>query len=205
MIGARPPLAIAPHDFFTTWLPEEFAREFGPGKRTASDVFTEVNLLGEGGGRWCIGIQSGNFTVTSQPPLGQSAAVSLWQTVEDWRALAAGEPGAIELVPPHASALDVLFVDPASRLLMKKVHGTLRFEISDFHHRTWWMNVKFGTQPLVSPPEATLRIDAFTYKRIVDRSISPAEAYFSGEISLLGNTALAMQLGMNILPRFVGY
>ena len=34
------------------------------------------------------------------------------------------------------------------------------------------------------------------------RTLPPPQAYFSGKIRLLGDTNLAMQLGMAMLPRF---
>jgi hypothetical protein len=128
--------------------------------------------------------------------------VALRQEVRDWRAIALGEDGAVDLAPPQASPLDVLFVDPAGRQVMKSVKGTLRFEVTGYNDRTWWMHVKFGTQAWTEPPEATITVDAVTYGRILARTLSPPEAYFSGMIQLKGDTAKAMQLGMAALPRF---
>jgi hypothetical protein len=126
------------------------------------------------------------------------------QPVADWRALAVGEEGPIDLAPPQASPLDVLFVDPASRQVMSAVKGTIRFEVAGSNGRTWWMQVKFGAQPEAAQPDATIAVDAETYAKMLARKMAPPEAYFSGKIVLRGDTALAMQLGMAMLPRFPG-
>ncbi len=198
----RPPRDITPHGFFTDWLPREFASEFGAGKRSASDITVAIHLEGEGGGRWILDVKSGVLSLRGDPS-GPAPSVSLRQTVADWRALAVGEEGgSVDLAPPQASPLDVLFVDHASRQIMSAVKGTVRFEVTGYNGRTWWMHVKFGIQPEAVPPDATIAVDAETYAKMLARQMAPPEAYFSGKIALRGDTALAMQLGMAALPRF---
>ena len=96
----------------------------------------------------------------------------------------------------------MLFVDPASRQVMSAVKGTVRFEVTGYNERTWWMQVKFGAQADVEKPNATIAVDAETYAKMLARELAPPEAYFSGKIRLSGDTSLAMQLGMAMLPRF---
>ena len=203
-IANRPPRDIDPARFFTEWLPREFALEFGPGRRSASNITVAVELDGEDGGHWVLDVH--NNSIRARGPLdpGAPPEVSMRQTVADWRALAAGEEGPIDLAPPQASPLDVLFVDPASRQVMASVKGTVRFEVSGFNGRTWSLQVKFGTQPWADRPDATMTVDAETYAAVLAKKLAPPEAYFSGRIQLKGNTALAMQLAMAMLPRFTG-
>jgi hypothetical protein len=199
----RPPRDITPARFFTDWLPREFTSEFGAGKRAASDITVAVDLEGEGGGVWVLDVRGGSLSVRAPGDAGPAPMVQLWQSVQDWRALAVGEDGAnVDLAPPQASALDVLFVDPASRQILSAVKGTVRFEVTGYNERTWGMLVKFGTQPGKVDPDATIRVDAATYADILARKLAPPEAYFSGKISLRGDTSLAMQLAMAMLPRF---
>lgn len=199
----RPPRDITPAKFFTEWLPREFASEFGAGKRAASDITVAVDLEGEGGGRWVLDVRGGTLSVRGEGDPGPAPMVQLWQSVQDWRALAVGEDGAnVDLAPPQASALDVLFVDPASRQILSAVRGTVGFEVTGYNGRTWGMLVKFGTQPGRVEPDATITVDAATYAAILARKLAPPEAYFNGKISLRGNTSLAMQLAMAMLPRF---
>lgn len=199
----RPPHDITPESFFTDWLPREFTAEFGAGKRAASDITVAVNLTGEGGGHWILDVKGGTLSVRQAGTPGSQPMVSLTQTAQDWRAMAVGEEGAnVDLAPPQASALDVLFVDPQSRQLMASVKGVVRFEVSGFNGRVWSMQVKFGTGFEKSEPDATIAVDAETYAKMLSRQLAPPEAYFSGKIQLRGNTSLAMQLGMAMLPRF---
>ena len=203
IVEPRPPRDITPARFFTEWLPREFAREFGAGKRAAADITVAVQLDGDDGGHWILDVRGNAVTVRAPGAAGPDAAVSLWMTVADWRALAVGEEGAnVDLAPPQASASDVLFVDPQSRQIMATVKGLVRFEVSGYHGRTWWMHVKFGTGGNMSDPDATIAIDAPTYAAILARKLAPPEAYFSGKIQLRGDTSLAMQLAMAMLPRF---
>ena len=204
MQANRPPRDITPARFFTEWLPREFASEFGAGKRAASDITVAVDLEGDDGGQWVLDVRGGTLSVRGPGEEGPAPMVHLWQSVQDWRALAVGEDGAnVDLAPPQASALDVLFVDPASRQILSAVKGTVRFEVTGYNSRTWGMLVKFGTQPgRTEQQDATINVDAGTYAAILARKLAPPEAYFSGKISLRGDTSLAMQLAMAMLPRF---
>ena len=135
----RPPRDIDALRFFTEWLPREFGSEFGPGKRAASDITVAVNLVGDGGGHWILDVKDGVLSVRQPGQPGPDPVVTMRQTVDDWRAVAVGEEGAIDLAPPQASPLDVLFVDPASRQVMAAVkrdcalrgHGLPRADLVD--------------------------------------------------------------------------
>ncbi len=204
MAENRPPRDITAEKFFTEFLPREFAREFGPGKRHAADITVAVALEGEGGGHWILDVKGGVLATRKHGSAGPEPIATMRQTVADWRALAVGEEGPIDLAPPQASPLDVLFVDAASRQVMSAVKGTIRFEVPGYNGRTWWMQVKFGAQPEATQPDATISVDAETYAKMLARKLAPPEAYFSGKIVLRGDTSLAMQLGMAMLPRFTG-
>jgi hypothetical protein len=204
MAENRAPRDIDAATYFTEWLPREFAREFGPGKRSAADITVAVHLEGEGGGHWILDVKGGVMAARAHGTHGPEPMATMRQTVGDWRALAVGEDGPIDLAPPQASPLDVLFVDPASRQVMSAVKGTIRFEVPGYNGRTWWMQVKFGHQPEAAQPDATISVDAETYAKMLARKLAPPEAYFSGKIVLRGDTSLAMQLGMAMLPRFTG-
>ena len=78
----------------------------------------------------------------------------------------------------------------------------MRFEVTGYNGRDWWMHVKFGADGGKREPDATILIDAGTYAAILARKLMPPEAYFSGKIQLRGDTGLAMQLAMAMLPRF---
>lgn len=161
-----------------------------------------VSLEGEGGGDWLLDVTENDLAVRDADAPGPVPQVLMRQPVIDWRAAAVGE-GETIVAPPEASPLDVLFVDPGSRQMLQTVRGTVRFEIHAYNGRTWWMQVKFGPQPEPIEPEAIMAVDADVYAAILTRTLSPTEAYFGGKIRLTGNIAVAMQLGMLLLPKFV--
>jgi hypothetical protein len=203
MTTGRPPRDITPARFFSEWLPREFAAEFGPGKRVASDITVAVHLVGEDGGDWILDVKGNQLRERPPGVAGPAPVATLRQSVADWRAFAVGEEGeSVDLAPPQASPLDALFVDPASRQIMSAVKGTVRFEVTGYNGRTWSMVVKFGMQPEKADPDATITVDADTYSQMLQRTLAPPEAYFSGKIQLRGDTSLAMQLGMSMLPHF---
>ena len=76
-----------------------------PASAPPSDITVAVDLEGEGGGQWVLDVRGGSLSVRArrrQP--GPAPMVSLWQSVQDWRALAVGEDGAnVDLAPPQAS------------------------------------------------------------------------------------------------------
>jgi hypothetical protein len=148
---------------------------------------------------WDLNVRDGGLEVGAP---GETAPhVTLQQTVADWRAIAVGETGATDLAPPQASAMDVLFLDPAARQVLTQVRGTIRFEVTGYNGRTWMLTVTFGGAPKPAP-DATISVDADTYAAMLARKLAPPEAFFSGKIKLTGDTGLAMQLGMAMLPRF---
>ncbi|MSP63552.1 MAG: SCP2 sterol-binding domain-containing protein [Myxococcales bacterium] len=198
----RPPRDMVPSAFFEEWLPGVFAAEFSGGRRAAPEIRVRVRLQGEAGGAWDLAISGGVLRVGQESAEGGEPLVTVTQTVEDWRAVAVGEEGAVDLAPPQASALDMLFVDSSSRQMLQAVRGTIRFEVTGYNGRTWAMTVKFGDQPQPPEPNATISIDAETYAKLRARQMQPPEAYFSGKIKMIGDTGLAMQLGMAMMPRF---
>jgi len=200
----RPDKDITPSQFFSDWLPAEFAKVFGAAGATAAssiDVTIRVNLDGEQGGRWDLELRGGQLGVVA----GGGAAepeVTVLQTTADWRAIAVGESGGVDLAPPTASPMDILFLDPSSRQVLKTVKGTIRFEVTGYNGRTWSLTVKLGPQPVATPPSATISVDADSYAAMLARTLSPPQAFFTGKVKLSGDVGLAMQLGTAMLPKF---
>jgi hypothetical protein len=149
-----------------------------------------------------LDVRASKLTTRNAGTPGPEPQVTLTQSVQDWRAAAVGEEGAVNLAPPQASPLDVLFVDPASRQILATIKGSVRFEVTEYNGRTWWMQVRFGTGPSPVDADATIVVDAVTYGAMLARKLAPPEAYFGGKIQLRGDTGLAMQIGMAMLPRF---
>lgn len=191
----RPPRDITPSRFFTEWLPAQLA-----GARDLRPLTVRVRLDGAEGGAWDLRLGAAGLAVGE--PDDREPEVTVLQSVADWRAIAVGEAGAVDLAPPTASPMDILFLDASAHEVLGQVKGTVRFEVTGYNGRTWSLTVKFGTQPLAGEPNATIRVDAESYAAILARTLAPPQAFFSGKIQILGDAGLAMQLGMAMMPRF---
>jgi hypothetical protein len=192
---ARPPADITPRSFFESWLPAHLPAGRGPDK----PLTVRVALEGEDGGVWDLDLSSSGLRVTTGG--GGDPAVTLSQTVADWKAIAVGEPGAVNLAPPQASPTDILFLDQTAQQIVQLVKGTIRFEVTGYNGRTWSLDVTIGRQPAPAP-DATISVDAETYAAMLARTLPVPQAYFSGSVKITGDANLAMQLGMALMPRF---
>lgn len=192
----RPPADTTPARFFEEWLPAQMAGKKGPEK----PLRVRVRLDGEGGGTWDLALGAAGLVVT--PGGAGDAGVHIVQSVADWRAIAVGEAGAVNLAPPQASPTDVLFLDAAAQKVVALVKGTIRFEVTGYNGRTWSIDVKLGPGGPPASPDATISVDAETYAQMLARTLPPAAAFFSGKVKITGDANLAMQLGMALMPRF---
>jgi hypothetical protein len=194
----RPSRDITPEEFFTSWLPAEIQRL---GSATAiPDMVVRMELTGEGGGCWDLHPSAGELQVTASEPADPPPLVYLRMTVQDWRAIVAGEDGPVDLSPPSASPTDLLFVDSGSQQLLAMIDGTYRFEVRDYNGRTWTLIAAFNGAP-ADPPVATIGTDAETYGAILARELAAPEAYFGGKITITGDAGRGMQVGLALLPK----
>jgi sterol carrier protein 2 len=197
-MAQRPPKDITPKRFFEEWLPAQLA-----GARGFKPMTIRVHLDGEGGGAWDLKVSDGGLEVAPRAPKDNGEAhVTVAQTVADWRAIAVGEPGAVDLAPPQSSPTDILFLDAQAQSLIDQVKGTVRFEVTGYNGRTWQLDVKFGAAAAKAEPDATISVDAETYGQILARTLPPPQAYFQGKVQMAGDVNLAMQLGMAMMSRF---
>lgn len=188
----RPPKDITPQAFFETWLPSEYSRIKSELRQTPPDLTVRVELSGDGGGTWTIAIKGGVFQVTS----GNSgeAALVLKQSVQDWRILSAGGDSDIDV---GAASIDKLIANPAANQVLRTTKGTLRFEISGVQGRTVSAELMFNS---AAAPAATIAVDASTLAEIRSGALPAPQAFFAGKIQITGEAALAMQIGMALMP-----
>ena len=201
MRGDRGPAAdLTPAQFFEQWLPSELERL---GVASMTDMVVRVNLTGEAGGSWDLVISKGALSV-SPVDQARAAQVGLEMTEQDWRAIALGEPGPVDLSPPGTSPTDMLFVDAASQGMLAAVTGLFRFEVRQYNGRTWVLQATFGqvNRAAGAAPDALIATDAATYGAILARELSAPEAYLDGRISIQGDPVKGMQVGMALIPRF---
>jgi putative sterol carrier protein len=193
----RPDRDITPEDFFISWLPAEIER-LGSA-RGIPDMLVRMELAGQGGGTWDLVTGGGVLTVSAGPTDG-APLVLLRMSVQDWRAIVAGEEGPVDLSPPNASPTDLLFVDRASQQLLATMSGTFRFEVADYNGRTWCLTAVFGAVE-AGEPDATISTDAETYGKVLAREMAAPEAYFTGKITIAGDAGRGMQVGLALLPK----
>jgi hypothetical protein len=195
----RPPVDITPERFFTQWLPAEIERL---GSATGvPDMLVRITLSGQGGGTWDLLTRQGRLLVS--PPVDvASPLVTLSMTVRDWRAIVVGEEGPVDLAPRASTSTDLLFVDSAAQKILATINGTFRFEVRDYNDRTWTLVATFGDQPPGDTPDSVIAIDAVTYGAILAGELMAPEAYFSGKITVEGDQALGLQVGLALLPKF---
>ena len=195
----RPPLATTPEQFFLQWLPAEIAR-----LGTAAgmpEVMVRFEIQGEGGGTWDLGARAGTLQA-SEAADDHAPQVTLTITAQDLRAIVVGEEGPVDLAPPAASPTDLLFVDQSARSLLDTVSGTFLFEVRNYNGRTWRLTATFGSGPTSEKPDAVIAIEAELYGQILARDKSAAEAYFTGGITLSGDVARGVQVGIALMPKF---
>ncbi len=95
MPRAVPPDDIAPHVFFTQWLPEVVRTDRERRERLAGTAATlAFELLGDGGGHFHLRVEAGEVRGYA----GRAQSADLWVSVdlESWRALNAGTLSAPE-------------------------------------------------------------------------------------------------------------
>src|SRR5687767_2459665 len=104
MAAVRPPKDITPRTFFETWLPGQLA-----GLSGFKPMTIRVRLDGDEGGAWDLRVDERGVAVAPAGP--GEPEVTVMQTVVDWKAIAVGEAGAVDLAPPQSSPTDILFLD----------------------------------------------------------------------------------------------
>jgi hypothetical protein len=109
-----------------------------------------------------------------------------------------GGDGAVDLVGAQGPGLDMIFADANAQKLMQTLKGTLRFEVTGLGGRTWALELMLGH---AAEPRAVITVDADTYQQMQNRTLLPAQAYFSGKIVISGDVSLAMQAGMAMMSR----
>lgn len=122
---------------------------------------------------------------------------SLWirQSVTDFRAALEGDPDLPDVLPPAWSALDVLFLDPRDREMLRQIDGRALLEINGRRRRRWALDVSFGPAGVdAGRPRSTVRVDGETFADVRDGRMPPVQPLLNGKIKLEGDRTLAMQL-----------
>jgi hypothetical protein len=196
----RPPSDITPAQFFETWLPDAFR---DAGCRAPQDDWTvTVSLSGDGGGQWELEPSEDQLTVRAAPP-GDPRALrpaapkaNLWirQSAADFLAVLVGDPDLPELLPASMSPLELLFLDPRDRDLVRQIDGRLAVEVAGRRRRRWTLDLAAGKAGLAAGrPRATVRVDAATYEGLREGKLPPLQALLERKLAVEGDRPLAMQ------------
>ncbi len=202
---------VTPVEFFEKLLPLEHKRisEKHP-PQSSEPLRMRVALTGgegEGGGIWMIEIAGASIQVArvDRSPAGAGADPGLlWMTqpVEDWRALMRDAATGGALMPKKAGPAAILVTDEATRRRLKPLSGATRFELTEFEGRTWWMMLGVGERDPFDDPDATISMRADDYRALSGGKIDPMTCYMQGKVRISGDTNLAMQYGLAMLPLF---
>lgn len=185
-----PPSDIAPAEFFENWFPAEYRRLRADLPAVPPDAVITVELSGDGGGAWSLTMNGGELSVVKSA--ADNANITIRQSVEDWRLVTtqAADNGAH---PAAGAALDKLLTSPALGQVLSATSGTIRIEIAGLAGRDFATEIVFAG---AAAPSSTVKVSAETLEQIRSGALAPPAAFFSGQIEIVGDPTLAMQVGM---------
>jgi len=204
-VAEFPAAPLAPGEFLEDWLPRAFAEADVPDTVKSVDLELGVLLAGEGGGEWVFQMQSGTLTV--RPGSRADAALTLVQTVADWRgALWEGRGGAVgrqatsvfrptELRPGELGAGGISAAPgPAALAQMQSLGGLIRMVVADAAAGDWAIAFKLGPGEIPAEPTTVVTLSAEDVSAMEQGDFNPLEAFMAGRIQVDGDIALLMQM-----------
>jgi len=197
------PENVTADDFFMNVLPREHARltKQAPSPADAANAVVGIKLEGDGGGEWTLDVRGADMEAKQ----GKPSDPDIWmrQPISDWRDFMSDVSGSGEMVPAKAGAGPLVLTDSAVRMRLMSIRGSVKFELTGFRGRDWWMvlGVRGGSP---DDADATISMTTEDYKALVARQIDPMSCYMQGKVRLGGNTNVAMQFGMALMPLFTG-
>lgn len=191
MAAERPPADITPDDFFTNWIPGQFAKVREGSDKDIPDVTARFVLEGDGGGQWTLSISGNQLTAAAN---GEGDAdVVVTQSVADWRAVLSED---MSMPGGGSGGAGGFLANPTAIQTIRDLSGTISFEVSDLPQGTWGIGVAFKG---AAEPAAAITVGADTLQQMRDGSLQPTQAFFGGKINIAGDSAFAMQVGMALM------
>jgi len=197
-----PAAPIPAAEFFERFLPRAFAEAELPESLRGIDACFGVCLEGKGGGEWLVQLRGGKLRV--EPGTREGAAVSVVQSVADWRgALWEGRGGevgrqAAALFRPGAAAASRAgeLVAPAVAALAQAegLSGLVRVCVEDGDAGPWSLGLQLGPGAVPPEPTTTVSLRADDVDAMLRGELGPLEAFMGGRIQVQGDVALLMQL-----------
>jgi hypothetical protein len=122
--------------------------------------------------------------------------------VADFLATLLGEVDLPRLLPVGTHPLELLFLDPRDRDLLRQIDGRLVVEVLGRRRRRWGLDLATGKAGLTAGrARCTVRVDADTYDGLRDGKLPPLQALLERKIAVEGDRALAMQALMLLASR----
>lgn len=203
-----------PRSFYSERIPEQFNRAFEKLRTNAeregasandSRIFAQVGAVdaslriiveGDSGGSFYLNVDSGHMSC------GHSAAHPLFLTlVQDLDAFEVLEresgDSALGFLGGLAGLAGDLHLTSERLSQMVEVGGCLRFELRGDDGFSLLSN--FGPGEVPPEADATISVSAKAYAQIQSGDLNPMEAFMGGQIEILGDMQLAMQLALALL------
>jgi hypothetical protein len=188
----RPPVGIAPSEFFERWLPAAFAAS---GHRAPADApVVRASISGAEGGAWDLAVEESRLAVAPAGP--EPPDIWLRMSLADFRvALGAADPDLPPLLPAHWAPQSILLIEPRDTDLVRQLSGRLLFELEGKRRRRWALDAGFGKAGVsAGRPRSTIRLDAATFEGLRSGAVPPMQPLLDGRLKVEGDRALAMQL-----------
>lgn len=197
-----------PVTYFTELFPAQWARTLQDQERAVKDAqrllddmravnaTLQVEVKGEGGGRWSLNVEDGVMA----PGSGAANAPFLTLVLErpDFERLAAeaGDSPLAFLGALASQGGDLKLTDSRMQNLAM-LRGTLRFELAG--EAGFALLAHFGGDAPPEEPTTTIRVEREAYEALKAGELAAQDAFLSGQIELEGDMQLAMQLALAVL------
>lgn len=137
--------------------------------------------------RWFANLAGGQMTVSEQPAGDPFMVVTL--SAADWKRLAADTPAG--MFTENDRPFGKTRIDR-----VRGVKGSMRFVLTDLPGGgDFTVTLHFGGERLAEP-KATVQVPADVVRKIQSGALNPQAAFMQGQMTLIGDMAFAMQLGM---------
>lgn len=185
----------AVHEFFTTWLPAQFAtvKEKLTGRSSPGAM---VFRIGPDGSDWTLRLSDGELEITQGAIPDPLLQVSL--TPDDFTHLLARAMRMQETEPVKLEtqllAFKALTVDPERAKSVRAVRGNVAFVITDGDVKRRIIITPGDATPRLDDPECRLECQMVDFLEMQAGRQLPIQLAMSGKIRIVGNAAIPMAL-----------
>jgi len=202
-LPAFPSEPVSPSTILEGFLPDLFGCLAQGRALPATVLELGFQLDGEDGGEWVCCVRDGALAVERAER--DCATLTVIQSVEDWRgALWEGRGGLFGRVANALLKGDALLAlrdqhgerEPDFEALepLNRLDGLIEVVLVGDDGDDWSVSVKLGPGAVPDEPSATVRIRAEDAAAIESGELDPLQAFMGGQIEVLGDMTLVLQL-----------